>query len=447
VDREVTPADHPLSWFREPDAPARDRVLSCVHCGLCLSACPTYRVLGTEPDSPRGRIYLIRALQEGRLEPDPETVRHLDLCLDCRACESVCPAGVRYGEIYESAKAELLNRVGRPSALRRLGNAALRFLFATPGRMDLLADALRLYQRSGLPKLVRSRALSRILPASVREGEALLPDVASRAERALPPRTSPPAGVATKGRVAFFPTCVLPSLFPETNRASVALLAAAGYEVEIPEGMGCCGALHVHQGLRKEARSLAWRNVGAIDPGRYEAIVTASAGCGAALREYGHLLEVGAAPVGTDPFRARALSAKVRDVTELLAGAPLPLAPLSSAVAVHDPCHLAHAQKVRTAPRDLLRAVPSLEVRDLIHSDWCCGSAGVYNLLHPEMADRLLEQKIETIRIAGAAYVAVANPGCLLQIRKGLARAGLSTKALHPVEIAAMAVAPTPPNR
>lgn len=436
-------APSPLpSWFDDDDAPARVDLNTCIHCGLCLTACPTYRTLKIEPDSPRGRIWLMRGLEEGRIAPSDPLLHHLDRCLDCRACETACPAGVPYGRMLEQARGQLARRATRGSAGRLAGRWALRALFPERGRMHLAADLLRLGQIPPLAAFMRSRLAARVLPAFARRGWALTPPVAPRGARALEavaPRlpagarveTRPnglaflPAG-APKARVAFFTSCVMETLFPEINRETVRLLVLAGAEVRVPASQTCCGALHAHAGLRAEAKSLARRNAGAFAALDHDLVVTNSAGCGAALREGGHLLD-------GDPRaeEAERLAAATRDVSEALEqlGLPEPAATLASArdpgqalrIGVHDPCHLAHAQKVRNAPRVLLRQLRGVEVVDLPDSDWCCGSAGVYNLTHPEMADVQLGHKLDAIARVAPELVVASNPGCLLHMQRGAA--------------------------
>jgi glycolate oxidase iron-sulfur subunit len=422
-------------WFDAQGAPDAGRLRSCVHCGLCLQACPTYRELKLEPDSPRGRLYLMRALSEGRIEPDPQVRAHLDLCLVCRACETACPSGVPFGELMEATRSQLERRQPARGVARLVQDRVFRGLLPSRGRMDTLTGALRFYQKSGLRALVRATRVLRLFPDALRAAEALLPDIPGGSRR-LPARVA--AGCdPPKARVAFLVTCVNRAMFPNVNRVTLALLAKAGAEVVIPKGHTCCGALHAHTGRGAEAEALARRNIAAFEAlGPVDFVVTSAAGCGAALRDYGRWLE-------HDPEwaeRARKLAGLARDTMEVLAelGLPEPARPGGAAVAVHDPCHLAHAQKVRSAPRALLRAA-GYQVRDLDDSDFCCGSAGIYNLLQPAMARRQLERKVDTVRRAGAEFVAVANPGCLLYMRQGAREARLAVTMIHPLELLARA--------
>lgn len=425
-----------LNWFDGQDPPDWKKLRSCVHCGLCLPACPTYRELKIETDSPRGRLYLMRALHEGRLALTEEVRGHMDLCLVCRACETACPSGVPFGELMEATRAQIQRREPRTGPGAWAENLAFQHLLPSAGAVGLLAGALRLYQRSGMQALVRGSGLLRLFPRGMDRAEAFLPPVPSqRARRALPRRTAA-ASPEPRARVAFMVTCVMRPFYPDANRAAALLLAKAGAEVLVPAG-GCCGALHAHSGRMDEARDLARTQIDALDalePLDY--VVSNASGCGSSLRDYGHWLKDDPAFAG----RARRYSERVRDVTEVLVelGLPKPDSPAGRVVAMHDPCHLAHAQKVRSAPRQLLREA-GYEVRDLENSDFCCGSAGIYNLLQPAMADSVLEKKIETVRGAGVREVVVANPGCALHMERGAREAGLDCKMIHPLVLLARA--------
>ena len=419
--------------------PDRATLLNCVHCGLCLSACPTYRETRLETESPRGRIYLMRALSEGRLEPSREVSRHFDLCLNCRACETACPAGVHYGLLLETTRARLALELP-PTLGERVRDFALRRIFGFQDRLDLVLAAMRTSSRLGLLSLARG-PLGRLLPKFARVGAELwpadAPDVAP-----MPPGVYPPYEGVAKARVAWFRTCLMPGTFPATDRAAVHLLREAGATVVIPAAQGCCGSLHAHAGLRQRARELALVNLRWFeDEGPFDLVATDVAGCGATLREYHDLWDAGGVHDAPLAARARAFSACVRDVTEALVelGLPPARAAVNETIAIHDPCHLAHAQKVRSAPRQLLRALPGATVVELEGSDRCCGSAGIYNLVQPEMAARLLDRKMETVDASGASTIAVGNAGCLLQMEWGARRKGSAARMRHPVEILARA--------
>ncbi len=449
-----------LGWFDAEDAPTLPDLRTCIHCGLCLPACPTYRTLKIEPDSPRGRLYLMRGLAEERIAPSHPLLEHLDLCLGCRACESVCPAGVPYGRLLEVARGQLQRRVPGRTLSRRLGEWALARLVPDRQAFHRAASLLRLTQNPLGSAVMRSRLAAALLPEFAVRGWAMTPPLLPRKERGLERLASSlpagarlevrpdalvfhPAGVA-KARVAFFTSCVMEVMFPRLNREAVRLLVLAGAEVTAPTRQGCCGALQAHAGMRRLAKDLARANARAFSPGGYDLIVNDSAGCGAALREVGELLR-------DDPLAAEAagVAARVRDIAEALAslGLPEPLAALRAGddpakplrLAYHDPCHLAHAQGVREEPRALLRRLPGAELVDLPNSDWCCGSAGVYNLAHPEMADAQLAQKVKAIAASGAEVVVASNPGCAMHLARGAREHGLRVQIEHLVETVARA--------
>ena len=376
-------------------------------------------------DSPRGRVYLMRAVAEGRLDVTDTYTRHLDLCLGCRACETACPAGVPFGSLLETARADVERAQRRPLA-RRILEALLFGVFPYPRRLGIVLRALRYYRRSGLQDFVRRSGLLRLWPR-LAAMDALLPDVpAAGSELPEVLRARGPA----RGRVALLTGCVQRHLFADVNRDTMRLLAAAGWDVVAPREQGCCGALELHAGrldaFRGRARALA-----AALPADVDWVVTNAAGCGAALREYDHWL---------DDDAARRLAGRTRDVSELLADAQLPLDPLPLTVTYHDPCHLAHGQRVRAAPRAILARIPGLRLVPLRDSELCCGSAGVYNVLEPDMAERLLTQKLDRIRETGARTVATGNPGCLLQIARGARERGFELEVLHPVTLLARAM-------
>ena len=445
------------SWFDAEDAPTKLDLHTCIHCGLCLTACPTYRELRIEPDSPRGRIYLMRGLAEGRIAPDEHLQKHLDQCLDCRACETVCPAGVPYSRMLEQTRGQLARRAVTPGPLRTLGTWVLENILPNRERLHFVTSLLRIGQRPPWGPLVRWAGEHRLLPGFARRGLAMTPPLLPRAQRGLENISLPdgarlerrddalvfhPAGTP-KANVGFFTSCVMDAMFPTINQEAVRLMVIAGCRVEVPKAQTCCGALHAHSGLRRTARSLARQNVQAF-PGSLDFIVSDSAGCGAALRESGHLMHDDSISEAAEGFARR-----VRDVSEVLAqvGMPPSTTKLASAtnpakplkIAYHDPCHLAHAQKVRSQPRELLRALPGVELVDLPNSDWCCGSAGIYNLTHPDMAEAQLRQKLDSIEQVAPELVVASNPGCLLHMARGGAERGVPARMVHMVEVLAMA--------
>jgi glycolate oxidase iron-sulfur subunit len=418
-----------------PTAIPSRRLLECVHCGLCLEACPTYTELGTEADSPRGRIHLLRAVVDQRLPLAGDVVRHLDLCLGCRACETACPSGVRYGELIEGARAAIEERTCRPPVSRLLRRVLVGGILPYPRRLALALAPVRLLDRLGARFLA-----ARLLPGPLGRSLALLPR--ARTGPRLERTTEPPAGVAARDTVGLLAGCVMPVLYPDVNAATAQVLAAAGHRVIAPPA-GCCGAIHLHAGDRRRAMACARQTIDSFARtpagGDLAVLVTNAAGCGAMMREYGALL-------ADDPAyaeRARAFALRVRDVSELLAAAGdrLPLGPLRTAVTYHDACHLAHGQGVVAPPRTLLALIPELELRPLAEADFCCGSAGTYNLTEPAMAERLLARKVERILATGADVVVTGNPGCMLQIEAGLRSRGSAVAVWHTVEAVARSLA------
>jgi glycolate oxidase iron-sulfur subunit len=409
-----------------------DGVNRCVHCGLCLAYCPTFSELGTEMDSPRGRIHLIKSLAEGRVRLSDSVSAHLDLCLGCRACETVCPAGVPYGQLIEAARAEIeRQRPGRPwRRLFRWMNFSV--LLPRPRLLGLAATVLRAYQVSGLQRVARASGLVRLLPEPMRSWEPLLPTLPPRHDRApLPERIA--AESPRRATVGLLTGCIQQVAFGHHNRATAHVLAKNGVEVIVPREQTCCGALHAHAGEHETALQLARRTIAAFEDARVEHVVVNTSGCGAHLKAYGTLL------AGDPAWRERAsrFAARVRDIAEFLAHEPLrgPLAPVNRTVTYHDPCHVVHGQRIRKEPRALLAQIPGLRVVELAESDWCCGSAGTYNLTQPEMATRLQERKVRHIQATGADAVVTANPGCIIQIAQGLETAGTPVPVLHVVEL------------
>ena len=409
-----------------------DKFLDCVHCGLCLPACPTYTELGVEMDSPRGRIHLMRAYADGRIELTDHFEKHMDGCLDCRACETACPAGVHYGSLVEAARAEIAEKRPRSVVDRFLRKLVFEMLLPSRFRLSVAFLPLRAYQALGLQKIVRVLGLTKLLPSRLRDMESMIPVLPDRAMKGQLRPFMPARGKSSR-RVGLVSGCVMNEMFTHVNTATARVLNENGCDVVIPETQTCCGALQVHSGERTVAESLARRNIDAFEKAEVDTIITNAAGCGAQLKEYGDLL------AGDPAYRDRAFafSNKVKDVHEFLAGIPVneEMGTVRARVAYHDACHLAHGQRVREEPRDLLSLIPGLELVELEESDWCCGSAGIYNLTHPEMADRLLVRKMGHVRRAEPDVVATGNPGCILQIQHGVRRDGREIDVLHPVEL------------
>lgn len=405
-----------------------ERVLDCVHCGLCTGACPTYLELGTEADSPRGRIYLMRAVIDGRLPLGPDVTRHLDLCLDCRSCESACPSGVQYGRILEPFRVAMRERqpqgVGRDWFRRWI----LYGLFPYPRRMRWSLWPLRMLRGLGLDRLIERVGLPRLLPAKLREMYAMLPRW-SWNERALPERL-PPRG-PRRATVALFRGCVADVFFRHVHWATARVLQENGCEVLVPRGQTCCGAIHYHSGAEGPAIERAVANAQAIDADTVDAVIVNVAGCGSMLKDYAHL------PV-PEPHRQRVrrFAGKVRDVSEYLVelGLVPPKGRLDLVGTYHDACHLCHAQQIRTPPRRVLQSIPGLELVPLAESEICCGAAGTYNLTEPEMAARLVDRKVRLIEETKAQTVFVANAGCALHIARRLRETASPVRIAHPVE-------------
>jgi glycolate oxidase iron-sulfur subunit len=383
--------------------------LDCVHCGLCLPTCPTYRLTGRETSSPRGRVYLMRGVAEGRIELGAAVAEEAYFCLGCRACETACPSGVRYGSLLEKTRAAVERRGLRGGFATRMERFALHEIVPRPRRLARAFSALAFLQRSGLGRLAP------LLPKRLAQAWALLPDVPPRRERQRLPRRIPAEG-ARRGRVALFEGCLMPELFGPVNAATARVLAKNGFEVVVPEGQGCCGALHVHAGDPDFAHGLEQANTAAFAGA--DAIVVNSAGCGAALRE-------------------GALGARVRDVCEFLDEAGLVAEPprCEGTVCYDDPCHLVHAQRVAAAPRRLLAQVPGLRL--VPHDDpaSCCGAAGIYNLTHPEASQAVLAPKLDALAAADPDWIATGNPGCLMQLAAGARARRLRARVVHPVEL------------
>jgi glycolate oxidase iron-sulfur subunit len=402
----------------------------CVHCGLCLDYCPTYRILGHEADSPRGRIYQVRQVYEGKISADdPDFRQHIYACLDCRACQTACPSGVRYGTIVEAARA-----VAAPAneAEKTIAATILGTVFTRQPLLDLAGLGLRLYQRSGAQRLARRSGALRLLPRRLREMEGMLGPTQGGIRRWAPPPLTPARG-QPRYRVGFIEGCIMPQFFGDTNAATVRVLAANGCDVYAPPAQGCCGALHMHTGERAQAQALARRNIDAFGPLRLDAIIINAAGCGSTLKEYGQLL-------ASDPAyaeRARDFTARVKDVNEFLASIELvpPTRPVPLVVTYQDPCHLVHGQGIRNQPRELLRRIPGLQLVEMKDSDVCCGSAGIYNLTHPELSQKVLAEKMDNLAATGATAVVAPNPGCSMQLAYGARQRGLDLRQYHVVDL------------
>jgi glycolate dehydrogenase iron-sulfur subunit len=410
-----------------------DLTPECIHCGLCLQACPTYVELGKEADSPRGRIYLMRAQQRGVIPVSRSFVQHISACLDCRGCESACPSGVPYGELVEKAREVIEHNARRPFLVRVFRNFVFGRVFPSHRLLRLSFDLLRLYQASGLQMLVRALGILKLIPGHLSELEQLLPDIRQKRHHVELGSVHPAEG-ERKHRVALLTGCVMNEIFGDINQATIRVLQRNGCDVIVPAAQGCCAALHCHAGIIDTAREMARKNILALEDAEVEAIISNASGCGAKLREYGTLFE-------HDPqfaARAKAFSAKVKDIASFLDELPRIARPgeLKLRVAYDDPCHLLHAMKVSKSPRNLLRSIPGLELVELATPERCCGSAGIYNITHYELSMRILQRKIDDIRTTNTDVLATGNPGCMMHIAYGLRREGLThTRVMHPVEL------------
>jgi glycolate oxidase iron-sulfur subunit len=466
-----------LNPTTSPDAPATPavpldprtyaRALSCVHCGLCLPACPTYTETGHEADSPRGRIQLMRGLADGKIEATESVKYHLDLCLDCRGCETACPSGVVYHELIEETRARFAEQESREPGQMTMSAKFMRWLFfnvfTNSTRLKIALLPARLMQRAGIYNLLRKSGVMKILPAQLRKMEQMLPPHGNLWPKRLPERVMARTGAGAHGFdpvldalgavkkvepapqrkavVGFFPGCIGSVMFEDVNLMAVELLAASGAEVVIPRAQGCCGAIHHHNGAHHPAQVMAKHNIDTFlpqDGPAVDYIATNIAGCGAMLREYDFLLR-------DDPQyadRAKQFCSKVRDISEVLLqlGLPPMKHPVDQTITYHDACHLAHAQKVTVPPRQLLASIPGIKLVALPESDMCCGAAGTYNLQHPEMASSLAARKLSNIAITGATTCATGNVGCAMHISSEAAARGQAVRIVHPVELLHFAV-------
>lgn len=425
--------------------------LDCVHCGLCTASCPTYVETGNENDSPRGRIYLMRAVRDERLELNHEVRRHLELCLDCRACETACPSGVQYGKLIEPFRVSMEQPSAAGQQKTKTDDWFHRYilfgLFPYPDKLRKSLAPARIAQMLGLDQLMIGTGLWRLLPPRLGRLVTLLPKL----EKATAPL---PEFLAAKGRrrarVALFTGCVGDVMFRQTHWATARVLQENGCDVVVPQSQVCCGAIHFHAGSSEPAREMADANVAAFDASSVDAIIVNVAGCGSMLKDYGHhwhgVGQAASLPESneTERHRGRSLQAareefahKVRDVNQFLdeLGLIAPPGEIRLTATYHDACHLVHAQKVREQPRNLLRKIPGLKLVDLAESELCCGAAGTYNLTEPEMADRLGKRKLENIRRTGARLVITANAGCLLQIAREARMQGETLKIMHPMDL------------
>lgn len=419
---------NPLGNYIWEDVPDATKWADCVHCGLCLEACPTYQETGEEQNSPRGRVYLIKSVAEGKISLDEAFADPIYNCLDCRACETACPANVQVGGLIEEARGQINQSMPLSGISGTFKKTVLNQFFPHKKRMDKLGTLMRFYQKSGLQKAARKTGALNVMPDHLKDMEATLPDVGKPVLGRYPDII--PAEGKTKGLVAILTGCVMDVMFNDVNEATIRVLTHNGFEVGLPPDQGCCGALHIHAGERDAGKQLAKKNIEAFKD--YDKILVNAAGCGCALQEYDELFR-------NDPEMlplAEEFSEKIEDITKFLYDHDFkrPQSEVNTTVTYHDACHLAHGQGVREEPRQLLEGIPGVEMVDLPDADRCCGSAGIYNLTHPEMAGRLLDRKIDDVP-GDVDMISMGNPGCMLQIAMGVQKYGRKEKVVHTVQL------------
>lgn len=420
--------------FDSNHPPDPNLINTCVHCGFCLATCPSYRVLGKEMDSPRGRIYLMDAINHGEAALAETTSQHFDTCLGCLACVTTCPSGVKYDQLISATRHQVERNIKRslPEQFLRL---LIFNLFPYPNRLKLLLFPLLIYQKLGFQKFMAATGLLKKVSPQLAAMESILPEITLNSFYHSLPNIIPAQG-QKRYRVGLILGCVQQLFFSPVNAATVRVLTANGCEVVIPQNQGCCAALPEHQGQTEQAKTLARQMIDRFTGTDVDAIIINAAGCGHTLKEYGHILQ-------DDPEyrdKAQDFSRRVKDIQEFLAavGLTAPLSPLSDTeltVVYQDACHLLHGQKISAQPRQLLQQIPGLQLKEPIDAALCCGSAGVYNMLQPDVADELGQQKVENLLNTGANFIASANPGCSLQLKKHLQLKGKTVTLLHPIEL------------
>ena len=433
----MPPGAAPVSHLKDLDYSV---VQQCMHCGMCLPTCPTYDETKLERNSPRGRIALMRSIADGELEATKTFADEMYFCLGCLACMTACPAGVNYAELFEHARAEVEEKKVIDSAWRRfIRRVTLKWLFTRHSRLKLLGRLIRLYSALGLKALVRGSRVLKLLPKRLGELEAMTPEIQPKFSDDLIQLETPGKG-EKRYRVAMLTGCAQDLIFSDVNRDTVEVLAENGCDVYTPRNQGCCGSLHAHNGEWTMAQQQARGMINLFPPAEFDAIISNAAGCGSHLKHYHALLKEDEKYAGL----AMEWDAKLKDIHEWLAEigvrAPLGQAPgQAQKITYHEACHLCHGQKITAQPRQLLKAIPGLELAELPESTWCCGSAGIYNITQPEMANKLLERKVGHIRSTGAKVVAMGNPGCSLHITNGLANCHSNIRVAHPVTLLAEA--------
>lgn len=416
-----------LSLFEGPDAPQESELYKCVHCGFCLQACPTYVETGLEAESPRGRIALMKAVNEGRIGITDSVMRHWDLCIQCRACEVACPSGVPYGNLIEATMQQVADRRKPGYVNGKITTLALKRLLPNQGLLAMVVGSMRLYQRLGLQTAMRKSGLLRLLPGNMGELEDSMPELPAEVFRAQ--GQVYPAQVERKARVALLSGCVMPLIHGPQMNAVVRVLTRNGCEVVVTKAQVCCGAINSHVGDLETTRELARRNIDAFLADGVDYVAVASAGCGSRMKEYGHLLRNDRAYAG----KAEAFSAKVQDIHELLAELPIepPKGHLPYRVTYQDSCHLSNAQRITAAPRQLLGSIPGIEYVELSNADKCCGAGGTYTITERDFSMRVLDTKMSAVRETKANVIATANPGCMMQLQYGAQRDGMHVEVKY----------------
>lgn len=429
-EKELLKQSGSASNYLWSDPPDPNKWADCVHCGLCLESCPTYEVLGQEQHSPRGRVYLIKSVAEGRLVVDENFADPVNVCLDCRACTTACPSDVNVGGLVEEARGQIRQAMPMTGWKKAVSDYFLEGVFPNPKRMQRLGSLLKFYQKSGLQKAARKTGALNLLPKHLAEMESILPEIGEPVRKKYKNVDYIKAKGKAKRRVAILTGCVMDVMFADVNESTINVLTRNGNEVEIPEGQTCCGALHVHAGDREMGRKLAKQNIEAFK--NCDTIIVNAAGCGAMLKEYPELFK-------DDPEwkeKAEEFSKKIEDISEFLykTGYEKPKGEIRGKVTYHDACHLAHAQGIREQPRSIIKDIPGLEIVPMANSDRCCGSAGIYNLTQPEMAEAILENKMKNVP-ENAEMIIMGNPGCMLQMSLGAKKHGNNQKIVHTVQL------------
>ncbi len=427
---KLEPPCQSKSNFLWEDPPDENKFSACVHCGMCLESCPTYLETGHEQQSPRGRVHLIKSVAEGKMTVNEAFEDPIFTCLDCRACETACPSGVQVGALIEEARGQIRKAIPLKGWKAGISKFFLRGVFPHPNRLHALGGLMKVYQRSGMQSIVRKSGLIKVMPKHLQEMEAIMPAVQDPVMKKYPEVIV--AKGETKQRVALLTGCVMDVMFGDINEATVRVLTRNGYEVVVPRSQRCCGALHIHAGDREEGKRLAKQNIDAFLAADVDKVVVNAAGCGCALKEYPELFH-------HDPEykeKAEQFAEKIEDVSKFLVeqGYQKPQGSIETKVTYHDACHLAHGQGVRNQPRELLRDIPGVQMVEMPNADRCCGSAGIYNLTNPEMAGKVLDEKMSFVP-QEVDMISMGNPGCMLQMTMGVAKHGRSAKVVHTIQL------------